>query len=211
MRAVATAAAVLSIAISMAAIAAAQPRGAQSARAAEMVRMGQAHLAAGDRASAIAYFRDAVAADPRMGPAYAGLGAAYRARGSLLDSRAALEAGLRRAPDHPPIYLELAATLLELSQPGEASGALRALLERDPRNVEALTRMADLARRRGAWGEALAIERRLIALAGEGLVSEERAAGAARYEQALGLLATPLDPTRSRCAASAVRAALCAR
>lgn len=177
-----------------------------SPRAERAIETAEALLAAGDRGSAIGYFRDAIAADPLAARAYEGLGNAYSARGSLHEARAVFEAGLARIPEHPPLWLALARTLLSLGAEAEASRALRAYLERAPSDVEAQRLRADLARRRGAWSEALAVYRMFLGSRLDPETSEE----ARRYEAALRVLARPLDPVSAprACSGSDVRRAL---
>ncbi len=176
-------------------------------RAARLVSLGERYLEAGDRGSAIAYFRDAISADPFAARAYADLGAIYVARGSLSEARQVYEAGLARMPADATLWLGLARTLDAEGRATEAAQAIRSLLARDPTNVEALTMRADLARRRGAWSEALTAYRALLA---RGDLDEASAAEARRYEAALRLLARPLDPVSAprACGGSEVRRAL---
>lgn len=180
-----------------------------SPRAVRSIELGDGFLAAGDRGRALAYYRDAIAADPLAERAYAGLGEIFRQRGAHHDARRVYELGLSRLPDAAPLWLGLAHTLDEAGRTGEAAQAVRALLERQPQNAEAIALRADLARRRGAWSEALTAYRTLSALDG---VDEASAREARRYEAALRLLASPLDPVSAprACAegASAVRRAL---
>lgn len=195
--------------------AAAQPRARPiSARAARLIELGEGFLAAGDRGSAIGYFRDAIAADPLAARAYEGLGEVYRQRGSLNEARRVYELGLARLPDSAPLWLGLARTLDEAGSPNDAARAIRTLLERDPHNAEAIAMRADLARRRGAWSEALTAYRALLAMADEIELDADRIAEARRYEAALRLLADPLDPVSAPRAcdpgSSAVRRALAA-
>lgn len=196
-----------------AAPAAAQPRErAGAARAARLVARGESFLEAGDRGSAIGYFREAISADPSAGRAYLRLGQAYRGRGSLRDARAVLEAGLVRDPDDAALWLALARTLREDGAPEDAARAIRSLLARAPDHAEGLRMRAELARERGAWSEALTAYRRLLARAEAIGLTDEEVTEARRYEEALRLLARPLDPIASdrSCAegSSAIRRAL---
>lgn len=192
--------------LAFAAPAAAQPRGGP-ARAARLIARGEAYLAAGDRGSAIGYFRDAIQADPLAAQAYLRLGEAYRERGSFADARTILEAGLVRAPDQAALWLALVHTLIAQDARDDAARALRSLLARDPTNAEGLRLRAQLARERGAWSEALTAYRALIA---SGVLDEEETAEARRYELALRILARPLDPVSAEraCEGSAARRAL---
>lgn len=187
-------------------VAGAQNRSA-SPRAARSIRMGERYLAAGDRGSAVAYFREAIAADPYAARAYADLAALYRARNAFFEARRVYEAGLSRVPGDATLWLGLARTLDALGQLGDAARAVRSLLARDPDNLQGLGLQAELARRRGAWSEALAAYRRLIA---SGAVDETSAADARRYEAALRILARPLDPVSAprACVGSPLRRAL---
>ena len=189
--------------------AAGQPRARSgAARSARLLGRGEAFLAAGDRGSAIGYFRDAIQANPMSARAYLALGEAYRARGSLRDARTVFEAGLARRADDAPLWLALARTLILLDEPAEAALAVRSLLARDPDQAEALRLRARLARERGAWSEALTAYRALLA-AHVDLSADERAE-ARRYERALRLLARPMDPVSASrsCRGSPLRRAL---
>ncbi|MCB9591560.1 MAG: tetratricopeptide repeat protein [Sandaracinaceae bacterium] len=187
--------------------AAAQPPQGGAARAARLIARGDAFLASGDRGSAIGYFREAIQANPLAAEAYRRLGEAYRDRGSLGDARTILEAGLTRVPEDAALWMALARTLVALGEPEDAARAVRSLLARDPGNAEALRLRASLARERGAWSEALTAHRALIA---SGVLEPDELAEARRYEQALRLLARPLDPLSAprACEGSPVRRAL---
>jgi len=197
------------LALLVAAPAVAQPRPrAGAARSARLVARGEAFLASGDRGSAIAFFRDAIGADPMNARAYVSLGEAYRARGSLQDSRTVLEAGLSRSPDEPTLWLALVRTLVDMDRPDDAARALRSLLARRPDHAEAMRLRAELARERGAWSEALTAYRAL--LSSDVDLSDEERAELRRYESALRVLARPLDPVSAAraCSGSALRRAL---
>ena len=180
----------------------------RASRATELRARGDAHLAAGDRGSAIGWYRDALAIDPGDGASYAALGRIYLDRGSLGDARAAFEAGVQRAPDHAPVWLGLAETLERMGSAGDAAAALRGLSRRLPRDAAVWRARAELARRRGAWSEALGAYRAIVALAAEGAeVDPAVLADAERSVVALRFLVGTLDPVR-RESASAVRRAL---
>lgn len=199
----------LSLLLSSAAVAHAQPASRPaSARAARLIRAGEAYLAAGDRGSAIAYFRDAIAADPLAGRAYERLGECYRGRGSLAEARRVYETGLARLPGHAPLWLGLARTLEAQGALSEAARAVRSLLARDPEHLEGLQLRAELARRRGAWSEALGATRALLSNASA--LPPEQVSDARRYEAALRILARPLDPASAprACDLSPLRRAL---
>jgi tetratricopeptide (TPR) repeat protein len=184
-------------------------------RAAELRAQGDAHLAAGDRGSAIGWYRDALSADPSDARSYAALGRIYLDRGSLDDARAVLEAGASRAPDHAPLWLMLSEVLERIGAGEEAAQALRVLVRRQPTDPTAHRARAELARRRGAWSEALTAYRAIAALAeGATEVDPELVAQARDDIAALGVLVATLDPVRRGCeTGSPLRRALarCAR
>lgn len=178
-------------------------------RVAELRARGDAYLAAGDRGSAIGYYRDALAIDPSDGPSYAALGRIHLDRGALADARASFEAGVRRAPEHPPLWLGLSETLERMGSPGDAAVALRELVQRTPRDPAAWRARAELARRRGAWSEALGSYRAILALREEGATVEDATLEEAeRSVVALRFLVGTLDPVRRAGSASPVRRAL---
>ncbi len=206
---------VLGLVAGLSASASAQPSRAArpgEARAARLIQTGESYLAAGDRGSAIGYFREAIQSDPGAIRAYLRLGESYRGRGSLRDARTVLEAGLVRDPDAAALWLALAETLREAGAIDDAARAVRSLLARQPDHPAGLRMRASLARERGAWSEALTAYRRLVAQADALGLSPEERAEAERYEAALRLLARPLDPISAprSCAddASAIRRAV---
>lgn len=180
---------------------------AQNHRSSRSLTTGRAYLAAGDRGSAIGYFRDALGADPNHAEAYVALAEAYEGRGALQEARRVFQAGLARRADHMPLWEGLTRVLAALGHPEEAARAARELTQRDPHRVAGWLLRARLATARGAWSEALTAYRRVVALAeDEGLVED-----ASRREAALRLLAAPMDPVsapRVCTEASPVRRAL---
>jgi tetratricopeptide (TPR) repeat protein len=167
--------------------------------------MAEALVTAGDRGSAVGYFRDAIAADPASERAYSGLADVYRARGALGEARAIYEAGLGQVPNSPRLRLGLARVMLDQGAERDALRALRASgAGPGSRDLELLRMHADLARRLGAWSEALALYRAIVAL------YPEEADDAPRFEAALRLLAAPMDPVAAgrACRGSEVRRAL---
>ena len=173
----------------------AHPRG----RAAELRARGDAYLAAGDRGSAIGWYRDALSVDPSDGASYAALGRIYLDRGALADARAAFEAGVRRAPDHPPVWLgprRDAGTAWDRGD--DAADAMRELTRRRPRDAVAWRARAELARRRwGAWSEAL------------GRVPRDRRAARGRGRASSRPCSTTRGGAWSRCASSSARSIRC--
>ncbi|MFK7992076.1 MAG: tetratricopeptide repeat protein [Sandaracinaceae bacterium] len=179
-------------------------------RVEQALRTGQAFLRAGDRGSAIGWFRQALQRDPNDPRPYALLGEAYRQRNALDDARQVLEAGLVRRPESVDLWLTLARTLRQAGALDRAAAALRSLMRRAPDHLEALQMRAELARERGAWAEALTVTRRLVS-DGEALgLSPEQVNEARRFEPALRMLARPMDPVSAprACEGSPLRRAL---
>jgi predicted Zn-dependent protease len=91
----------------------------------------------------------------------------------------------------------------------EAARALRDLLSRVPDDVEGHVLRGELARRRGAFSEALAAYRTIVDLAAAGAtVSEERLDEARRYSRALPLLLGATDPVTAGPCTTRTRRAL---
>lgn len=185
-------------------------QGGRADRAARLRAMGQAYLAAGDPGSAVGYFRDAIGVNSADAAAYESLGGIYLDRRAIADALDVYAAGLRRRPDHAGLWLGRARALELRGDARGAAEALRRLLRQAPDHVHAHRARAELARRRGAFGEALASYRAIVDLAARGravdgaLVEEAR-----RYAAALELLTRGMDPARPDCdGASPVRRAL---
>ncbi len=184
----------------------------RSARAARLRSMGQAYVAAGDPGSAMAYFRDAIAADPRDAESHVLLGRIYLDRQRLEDGLHVLSAGLAVRPDYGPLWRALAEGYQAQGDLGRAGAALRELTLRLPGDWEGHLARAELSRRRRAHAEALGSYRALVALAAEGApVPSAAVAEARRYAAALEVLLREVDPVTGpdRCRdASPVRRAL---
>jgi len=194
-----------------------QPRStspaARHARAAELRRLGEAYIAAGDRSSALAYFREAITVDPDDAAAYVALGDVYLARGSTRDALEVYSAGLRRRPDDVPLWRAKADALVALSAFGEAARALRECIARAPDDPECTLASAQVARRRGAWSEALAAYRALLDASARhaGDIPPASITEARHFVPALSVLVGRTDPVRGvQCAParSSVRRAL---
>lgn len=188
------------------------PAGAQGPRAARLRSMGQAYLAAGDPGSAMAYFRDAIAASPRDAESHVLLGEIYLAQGRVPDALAVLSSGLAARPDHGPLWRALGNAYSAQGDDARAAAALRELTERLPEDWEGHLARARLARERRAHAESLASYRALVDLSAAGApLPAEVVDEARRYGAALGILLGDVDPVAgpSRCAdESAVRRAL---
>gem|GEM_PF-5545315 len=134
------------------------------------------------------------AADARS---YEGLARIYLARANLRDALEVLSVGLRRQPEDGGLWGAYADALLAQGDLAGAAAALRERLVRAPDDVGALIARAQVARRRGAWGEALACNRRLVDLAANGsAVTDAQLAEARAFAAALTVLAGGTDPVR---------------
>lgn len=210
--------AALVVALAAASPGAAQPPGDRSGRrdrAARLRAIGRALAAAGDPGSAAGYYRDAIRVDPSDAEAYEALGTIYLERGSIGDALEVYAVGLRHRPDHAPLLRGQARALAARGDLDGAATALRALIDAAPEDVLAHLDRAALARRRGAFSEALASYRAILDLAARGRpVAEEGLSEARRYAAALVLLVEANDPVAGAidCAAepSPVRRALAA-
>src|SRR5262249_45661500 len=96
-----------------------------------------------------ALLRKVLDAHPQHGDALAGLGRIARRRGDRAGSLAMLEAAAAASPGRPNLKAQLAAELRDLGRRDEAEAHLRSVLETHPKDFDALTGLAQLARDRG--------------------------------------------------------------
>jgi len=151
----------------------------------------------GDSGSAVGYFRDALSVDAADARSYEGLARIYLARANLRDALEVLSVGLRRQPEDGGLWGAYADALIAQGDLAGAAAALRERLVRAPDDLDALIARAEVARRRGAWAEALACNRRIVDLATSGsAVTVAQLAEARAYEAALSVLAGGTDPVR---------------
>jgi tetratricopeptide (TPR) repeat protein len=166
----------------------AAPARAQQRESAERYRqMGDAYVAAGDRGTAIGWYRDAIAADPSDPRAYDSLARVYLSREQPSEARAVYEAGLQRVRQGDALYEGLALTLERLSLLDAATEVLRRWTELVPGSVEAHRGRARLAERRGRFAEALNAWRRVLFLSRDDVEAGPRV-------RALPRLVGTLDP-----------------
>lgn len=137
-------------------------------RTSRLLARGQLLRDAGDSISALAYFRDAVAAAPREPQGYVALGSLYLELDEPLRALEVFETGARLAQRGEGLWLGLARTLQKLGQDARALEALRTLRSTDPTGRAGLTALAEATESRGSFIEALGARRALLALlAGE--------------------------------------------
>jgi predicted Zn finger-like uncharacterized protein len=85
-----------------------------------------------DRDQALARFKDAIAADPKLIPAYVAESNTYAAMGQPDDAIAALQAALAQAADDPELMVQLGEAYLALARPVDAEARFRAALDKKP-------------------------------------------------------------------------------
>lgn len=167
--------------------------GTRRARAIELVTLGLRFEQAGDRVSARAYLRDAVSADPSYAEAYGALGELELVRGRFRDAEASFRVGMVRARPTVQLWVGLARALEGLGADDEAELELARAQAQLGEDATLLAFRADHAERHGRWSLALALTRRLAALALQDGDSE-RATQLHARARALSLLVGPLDP-----------------
>ncbi|MCM2334264.1 MAG: tetratricopeptide repeat protein [Anaeromyxobacteraceae bacterium] len=101
-------------------------------RAAEELRRGYHHLAAGDAERAEVAFGHALEFAPDLPEGWNGLGVVARARGELGSARRAFTRAARLAPAFAEGHANLGEVLLAEGRPDDAAEALRAALRIDP-------------------------------------------------------------------------------
>lgn len=206
-------------------------RTVQADRVARLIARGEACRAAGDVISALGLFRDAISAAPRKSEGYVALGELYLALEEPQRALEVFETGTRAAASDEALWLGLSASLSKLGQHGRALDALRRLhsLSPTPRGLRAL---AEAAETRGAFVEALAARRGLVAqlvrltagpaadtagdtAAGADTRDADDARAALKLERAhvraLELLLGAADPVRAQAACSDPRTGLVQR
>jgi Flp pilus assembly protein TadD len=115
-------------------------------------------------AEALAYLRDACAADPFQADCHSNLALAYRGLGRLAEAEAALKEALRLRPD-PEVFNNLGTVLLELNRPSEAEAAWRETVRQKPNHAEAHNNLGTVLLQLGRSIEAEAAFREALALA----------------------------------------------
>ncbi|MET0286432.1 MAG: hypothetical protein ABW352_18265 [Polyangiales bacterium] len=163
-------------------------------RAASLIARGRAAEDAGNTLSALGYYRDAVAAAPRRDVGYVALGEAYLRLGEPSRALEVLLSGSRWTVRGETLWLALHATYQALHDDARALDALRKLRRMEPESTRGLSALADEAEQRGAFLEALAARRSLLALTG---AEDQRA-----RVRALELLLGNADPVRAKLACS---------
>jgi len=119
-------------------------------RAAEQVRRGYQHLAAGDLERSEVAFEHALEVAPDLAEARSGLGVALRAAGRASEALVQFDLALFADPDLAEGHVNRAESLAALGLPEEAEAAFADALRIDPDQVPARLDRARLLARRGA-------------------------------------------------------------
>ncbi|HEY2746446.1 MAG TPA: tetratricopeptide repeat protein, partial [Polyangia bacterium] len=85
-----------------------------------------------DREQALKLLKDAIAADPKLIPAYVAESNVLSALGQPDDAVAALQAAQQQASDDPDLMIELGEAYMSLGKPADAEARFRAALDKKP-------------------------------------------------------------------------------
>jgi putative PEP-CTERM system TPR-repeat lipoprotein len=86
---------------------------------------------------------------PQNAQVHTMLGSVYAAKGDIANARASMEKALALAPTFLPAAANLAQMDLNDKKPADAEGRFNAILKKDPKNVGAMTALAELASMQG--------------------------------------------------------------
>ncbi|MFQ5464460.1 MAG: tetratricopeptide repeat protein [Thermodesulfobacteriota bacterium] len=182
----------------------------QLAEAQENYAKGAEALASGEIKSARHFLAKAVAARPDdAGPVMA-LSETYAREGLLKEALDVLEEGALKVPGSAGLHLAIAAASEEAGDLIRSTRALEDVLRLDPGNPRALKKLRDVKVKEGAWTEAAALQKRVLAGARDdpsrarqrallsAIIYEDaaRAAGQGRVDEAASLVREALkaDP-----------------
>lgn len=179
-----------------------------TAQATELSRQARDHLAKGEPEVAVSRFLEAVKLDPTYGPAYLGLAAQYEARGDYREAERTYAVGLDHVPGFGEALVARARLRAKLKRPEEAAADLEAAVSLDPEARSALKELAAAYVSARALPAALAVTRRLAAVAEA--QKDAAAAGDARLKaRVLAMLVGDADPvTAGKRGRGAVRSAI---
>ena len=162
-------------------------------QAAELTRQAREHAAHGEADVALTRYAEAARLDPTYGPAYLGLASVYEARGDVSEAERSYAVGLDHVPGFADALVSRARLRSALHRPAEAAADLEAAASLRPETVALLRELAGAYVAAGALPAALAVTRRLAALAEaqqDGRGASEARVGA----RALALLVGDVDP-----------------
>jgi arylsulfatase A-like enzyme/Tfp pilus assembly protein PilF len=153
--------------------------------------LGRALRQSGDRARAVALYRQAVALAPHDSDAWYNLASALQENGDAAEAETVIAEAAKRDPNRPELHNIRGAALAERGELAAAEGEFRKAIDADPRNPRAWNNLGNVMRAAGRDDDAAAAYEKAIAAApryadalnglGAVLVGKERAAEALRY------------------------------
>ncbi len=164
-----------------------------TAQAGELTRQGRDRAARGEIDAAASRFLEAIKFDATFGPAYLGLAALHEASGDLREAERAYAMGLERVPRFVEGFRGRARVYLRQGRHAEAIADAQAAADLVPDAIEVLRELGAAFVAAGALPAALAVTRRIEALA-EARGDSGALAEARIRARALGILVAELDP-----------------
>ena len=137
----------------------------QPTHAGALRRLGTMALRADDPASAVAFFRRAVAAEPSTAQHHHRLARALQALRRIDEALAALTLAVRLDPEFTEAHLHLGRLLYERRQFDRSAEILAVAVRQQPDSAEAHAALAQPLKQLGQWDDALDHLRRAVALA----------------------------------------------
>ena len=181
-----------------------------TAQATELTRQAREHAARGDNDTATLRYLDAIHFDPTYGAAYLGLGALQEAAGDPREAERTYATGLDHVAGFSEAHRARARLRIRQKRAAEALVDLEAAASFEPRDVATLSELARGYVSASALPAALAVTRRLAAIA-EAAGDAQAARGARLQARALASLVGAIDPvTAGATGRGAVRQALAA-
>lgn len=179
-----------------------------TAQASELTRQGHDHAANHDRETAARRYLDALKFDPTYGSAYLALGELYEASGDEREAERTYSTGIDHVTGFAAGYEARARLRTRHGRPSEAVADLEAAVAVEPDWIATLHKLAAAYVTARALPAALAVERRIAALAHAD--GDTRAHSEARAaERALSMIVAEADPVSAgRAGRGAVRRAI---
>jgi tetratricopeptide (TPR) repeat protein len=162
-------------------------------QAIERTKSGRAYAARGELGEAIGALMEAVRFDATYAPAYLELGRVYEARGDVGEAERAYAVGIDHVAGFADALAARGKLRARLHRHADAIADFEALTSLEPDVIAAHRALGDAYKAAGALPAALAVARRIAALAEE--QGDARAAADARLEaRALAALVGEIDP-----------------
>jgi tetratricopeptide (TPR) repeat protein len=164
-----------------------------TSQAVELTRQGREHAARGDTDTAMRRYLDALGFDPTYAAAYLSLGGLQEAAGDPREAEKTYSTGLDHVTGFSAAHRARARLRIRQKRVEEAIGDLEAAVGYEPGDVATLRELASAYVSTGALPAALAVTRRVAAMAEEG--GDAKVASEARVSaRALSLLVGAVDP-----------------